>query len=138
MELFDRTRKHKLKVNFSGDFSFTIKESNNSRFQLQLSKQYPYFNMLLKDIWVNRRLFPSIETKNTEINWKCFLFVSLQIQDEENSGDSEDRSFISDEDLRQFSKLNKNVDSNRIQVRERVKRQFQAWKEKSSRLSMNN
>ncbi|CAF3084242.1 unnamed protein product [Rotaria sp. Silwood2] len=81
IELCDTTRKHILK--------------------LQLSQQYPFFQMDLKQIW-----------------------------DENLPTDIENQLFISDDDLRQFSMLNKNFDIKRSQLRDIFKLKFQAWKQR--------
>ncbi|CAF4827248.1 unnamed protein product [Rotaria sp. Silwood1] len=81
IELCDTTRKHILKV--------------------QLSQQYPFFHMDLKQTW-----------------------------DENPSTDMESQLFISDDDLRQFLMLNKNFDVERSQLRDIFKLKFQAWKQR--------
>ncbi|CAF1126242.1 unnamed protein product [Adineta steineri] len=81
IELCDTTRKHKIK--------------------LQLSHEYPFFNMHLKQIW-----------------------------DENPLSNIDNEIYISDDDLYEFSMLNKNVDRKRAQLREIFKFKFQSWKQR--------
>ncbi|CAF3369529.1 unnamed protein product [Rotaria socialis] len=81
IELCDTTGKHTLK--------------------LQLSQEYPFFHMDLKQAW----------DENTPIG------LDSQI-------------FISDNDLHRFFMLNKNFDIKRAQLRDNIKLKFLAWKQR--------
>jgi len=52
------------------------------------------------------------------------------IWDENPSMDIDNQTFISDDDLHEFSMLNKNFDIKRAQLRNIFKLKFQAWKQR--------
>ncbi|UJR30584.1 hypothetical protein I4U23_018111 [Adineta vaga] len=75
--------------------------SQEHTLKLQLSDQYPFFKINLKQTW-----------------------------DDSSAINIENEVYISDADISQFSMLNKNFHSKRIQLHETLKLNFQLWKQR--------
>jgi hypothetical protein len=55
---------------------------------------------------------------------------SVFVQDENPSTNIDNQMFISDDDLHEFSMINKNLNIKRAQLREIFKFKFQTWKQR--------